>query len=441
MRPQMSKFVATLFLAGLSIPLASNAVGVEFQANTYTPGDQQNPAAAIDAAGNFVVVWEDRSQQGIYGRQFYANGQPRGNEFRISGGKGIPSVAADAGGNFAVAWTGSDDSDEGIFARRYGASGNPVAPEFLVNTYTDARQLRPQMAMNKNGGFVVGWETLHNVVEGDFIHHSWYVAAKAYNAAGAPLSGELLVNQILHGQEPHVAIDDAGAFVVSYARDGDSDDLPLGHYRQMRRYNADGTPKGDAMQLSGNLQASVDPAIAMTGSGNAVIAWNHYPGNYLQDDIHVQRYDPAGNALGAEFIANTTTEGMQIAPSVTMNDSGQFLVAWSDSQLGDVFGQAYSAAGLPLGSEFRFNEFTDNDQRLVSVAMNDAGRYVATWTSQLQDGDGNGIFARIGIVPEATSLTLCVTGGLAFAALSLSRKRLARRKGTQQSRFCQEVTP
>ena len=39
-------------------------------------GNQQNPAVAIDAGGNFVVVWENYDVGGIYSRRFDINGNP-----------------------------------------------------------------------------------------------------------------------------------------------------------------------------------------------------------------------------------------------------------------------------------------------------------------------------------------------------------------------------
>jgi len=39
-------------------------VGSEFQVNTYTTGAQYFPSVAMDATGNFVVVWTSSGQDG-----------------------------------------------------------------------------------------------------------------------------------------------------------------------------------------------------------------------------------------------------------------------------------------------------------------------------------------------------------------------------------------
>ena len=36
----------------------------EFRVNTYTTGGQSRPSAAMDAGGNFVIVWQSYGQDG-----------------------------------------------------------------------------------------------------------------------------------------------------------------------------------------------------------------------------------------------------------------------------------------------------------------------------------------------------------------------------------------
>jgi hypothetical protein len=92
--------------------MANPADGSEFQVNTFTVGDQDNVAIARDAAGNFVVVWEstdqDGDQDGIYAQRFDSSGNRLGNEFQVNtftrGNQSDPAVAMDATGNFIIAW-------------------------------------------------------------------------------------------------------------------------------------------------------------------------------------------------------------------------------------------------------------------------------------------------------------------------------------------------
>ena len=47
---------------GVTTPRARR--GGEFQVNTYTTGDQEGPALALDAAGDFVVTWVSGGHDG-----------------------------------------------------------------------------------------------------------------------------------------------------------------------------------------------------------------------------------------------------------------------------------------------------------------------------------------------------------------------------------------
>ena len=67
--------------------------GAEFQVNTYTTSNQNTDAAAMDASGNFVVVWQsygqDGSGKGVYAQRYNAAGVAQGGEFRVNTSKGV----------------------------------------------------------------------------------------------------------------------------------------------------------------------------------------------------------------------------------------------------------------------------------------------------------------------------------------------------------------
>ena len=47
------------------------------------------------------------------------------------------------------------------------------------------------------------------------------------------------------------------------------------------------------------------------------------------------------------------------------------------------------------GAEFQVNTHTTNDQKNADIAMDEAGNFVVVWSSYLQDGSSNGIFAQL----------------------------------------------
>src|SRR5438445_1957259 len=89
MRPASALAVLAVAALGLLVaagPVQAQAVGSEFQVNTFTTSAQRYPSAAMDSVGNFVVVWKSYHAAGypIEGQRFGADGSHRGGEFQVS---------------------------------------------------------------------------------------------------------------------------------------------------------------------------------------------------------------------------------------------------------------------------------------------------------------------------------------------------------------------
>jgi hypothetical protein len=254
----------------------------------------------------------------------------------------------------------------------------PTGPEFRVNGTTAGGQEDPGIGMAADGRFVVAWASSGQDGGGYGIY------AQRYAADGAPLGTEFRVNtHTLDDQmAPSVAMAADGRFIVaweSYGQDGSG----YGIYAQ--RYAADGMPVGTEFRANATLtNDQAAPSVAMADDGRFVVAWN----SFLQDGgdtgVYAQRYTTDGYAQGAEFRVNTSTANSQDNPSVAMAADGRFVVAWhSDLQDGDgygVYAQRYAADGTPLGPEFRVNATTASNQTGPSAAIAAAGRFVVAWS-------------------------------------------------------------
>jgi hypothetical protein len=112
--------------------------GDQFQVNTYTTYSQRAPAVGIDDQGAFIVVWEsegssgtDTSDLSVQGRFYDASGNPVGGEFQVNTYTSYeqisPSVSAiDAEGNFVVVWDswgsfGTDTWYNSVQAQRFAS--------------------------------------------------------------------------------------------------------------------------------------------------------------------------------------------------------------------------------------------------------------------------------------------------------------------------------
>lgn len=250
LRRQLVALEARLKMAGmglgmsLAIGLADPAlaqqpyaIGSEFPVNAYTTDRQRDPSIAMDADGDYVIVWESRYQDGdhygIFAQRYDALGIAQGGEFPVNtyttNRQRRPSVAMDAEGDFVIAWDsqGPDGSGYGIIAKRYNAAGVAQGVEFPVNTYTTGDQIAPAIAMNSDGDFVIAWGS--NGQDGSGLG----VYAQRYDAVGAAQGGEFPVNTHTTNTQadPSAAIDSDEDFVIAWRTFG-QDGSNYGVYAQ-----------------------------------------------------------------------------------------------------------------------------------------------------------------------------------------------------------------
>jgi hypothetical protein len=154
---------------------SGNAVGSEFQVNTYTTSTQEYPSVAAHENGDFVVVWtsdggfgRDKWTRSVQGQRYDSSGNALGSQFQVNtysaGSQDYPSVTDSAHGEFVVVWTsegssGSDNSQTSVQGQRFDADGKLVGKEFQVNDYKNGYQLDASIAARRTGHFIVVWQS------------------------------------------------------------------------------------------------------------------------------------------------------------------------------------------------------------------------------------------------------------------------------------------
>jgi len=387
----------------------------EFQVNTYTDDSQDSPSAAVDDNGNIVIVWtsdgQDGSGYGVFAQRYDSLGNSVGSEFQVNSytsfDQNLPSVAMDSDGNFVITWTsdGQDGSTYGIYAQRYDSSGNPAGSEFQVNTYITSYQIDSSIAMDSNGDFVITWTSFGQ--DGS----SYGIFAQRYDSSGNPVGSEFQVNTYKTDIQdaPSVAMDGSGNFIITWQSEG-QDGSSYGVYAQ--RYDSTGNTVGIEFQVNTYTSGyQSTPSAAMDTTGNCVITWTSEQDGSSYG-IFAQRYDSTGNTAGSEFQVNSYTNGLQMNPSASVDDSGNFIVTWQsenqDSSGYGIFAQRYDSSGNTVGSEYQVNTYTSNTQSYPSAAMDTDGDFTIAWQSEEQDGSNYGIYASLYFVnptptPTATS--------------------------------------
>jgi hypothetical protein len=378
-------------------------IGPEFAVNAYTLGPQTRPHVAVSGTGNFVVVWDSFDQDGygwgVFARRFDASGNALGADFQVNSyttkNQMASDVAIDGLGRMIVVWHDGHPLDwpaaTSVMGQRFDADGVPIGAEFRVNTFTPFNQHFPSVAADAVGNFVVVWEGRSEVSSG------YGIVGQRYDTSGAPVGGEFLVNTYttLVQHFPKVTMSASGAFVAAWQSLGrDMDALGV----VARRYDATGLPGGADFQVNtfttGQQQR---PSLSADSAGNFVIAWSSFGQDGSGEGVFGQRFDASGAARGAEFAVNSYTPGLQSYPTVSVAGDGSFVVSWEGmgSDDVDVFARTFDAAGNPQGADFQVNTQTAGGQYSPSVATLPDGRFIIAWSGAGRDGSFEGILAQI----------------------------------------------
>jgi hypothetical protein len=320
---------------------AGNPLGGDLQVNLRTVQGQQRPAVA-GAANGFVAVWQsyqqDGSDAGIFGRRFDASGNAIGVEFQANtyttGAQESPAVAMDSTG-FVVVWQ-SGGTSYTIFGRRWDASGNPIGMPFVISTYPTSNQLQADVALDGAGGFTVVWQGgQDNSANGIF--------GRRFNAGGNPLAAEFQVNLYTPGSQSNAAVARSSAgFVVVWDSDGQDGSLQA---IRGRRFDSNGNAVSTEFAVNTfNSSSQEQPAVDMHPGGAFVVAWqsNQQDGEAL--GIAARHFDSNGTATSADFVVNTFAYYAQAGPDVALGGS-RFVTVWAsnlqDGSFEGVFAQRF----------------------------------------------------------------------------------------------------
>ena len=389
---------------GASLPVP---VGGQFQINAYTQSIQTRPAISNEYDGDFVVVWQsfgssggDSSMESIQGQRYAADGVPVAGQFQVNtyttSFQTSPAVALDADGDFVVVWQsyGSLDGDNSyasIQGQRYAADGGALGGQFEVNAYTTSYQVSPRVALDADGDFVVVWQS-NGSAGGDISNFS--IHGQRFAASGAGLGGEFQVNAYTTNfqQMPALALDADGDSVVVWESNGSSGGDTSFTSIQGQRYAADGATLGGEFEVNAETTSfQLLAAVAMTAGGDFVVVWQSYASSGSDSpsySIQGQRFAAAGVPLGGQFQVNTYITSQQTSPAVALDADGDFVVVWQsdgssggDTSLYSIQGQRFAADGAPLGGEFQVNSYTTSTQNFPAVALAADGDFVVAWQS------------------------------------------------------------
>ncbi len=288
---------------------SGNALGTAFLVNASASNSRSTPSIAMNGAGQFVIAWRSFNEEGsgtniastdgVYAQIFNANGSRVGSEFKVNTtvlfAQNTPNVAIDATGDFVVVWQSSaaDGSTFDIFGQRYNASGVAQGGEFQINQYTTSNQRNAEVAMDNAGDFVVTWRSTGQDGSSDGVY------ARRYNAAGVAQGNEFRVNTYTSSNQQFadVGMDASGNFTIVWQSSGQNG-VGTGIFSIFEQsYTASGATIGGETQVYAVVgQSQTLPALGMDQNGGMMLAWQSVRSDLISSDIRAQRFTPDATA-------------------------------------------------------------------------------------------------------------------------------------------------
>ena len=229
-----------------------------------------------------------------------------------------PQIAMAADGSYLVAYereTGAGNVD--ILGTIVNPDGSLGTTEFVIEG--DAEEvLTPTVAALSNGNFVVAYSdewpgaNENNAVQFRIITPGTPpTVGSGINADGVPANDQT---------EPKVAALTGGGFVVVYTEAvGGNNDI------RAAIFDNNGAVVKAAFTVNNVVVGDQnEPVVAALSDGGFVVVWD----DDNSDNLMGQRFDAAGNEVGAEFVAGVA--GSENNPTITALDDGRFFVGFEN---------------------------------------------------------------------------------------------------------------
>ncbi len=393
-------------LSVLNIKTVNQNFPVASLANSWTDGDQDNPAFTMDSAGNYYFVWRDArsGQTRIYAQKYnssYARQwDSKDTQISSSNNQNYPSVAVDNNGNMYVAWV--DDRESGnlnMYLKKFDSNGNPVYNDKKITTQNNSSlQYNSQIAITSDNNYIyLVWQDDINDSGDIYLQkinasdgtNVWSTEKKVNSDAGTSLQSA-----------PQLKITSDNNYIYVVWQDNRNNDTDI--YSQKFDNNGNkinsGQWPGDVMiNNNGTGTNQINPKLVISNDNNNIyVAWQD--GRGTTDDIYWQRIDPEGNKstegnwASGNILVNQYQTGAQTLPSMTIDSENNIYISWTDERNnGDIYLQKFNSLGNRLWTlDTKINSDNSNTAQTNSVlAINPINnKVVVTWQDNIM-GDNN----------------------------------------------------
>lgn len=280
-----------------------------------------------------------------------------------------PAVAVDAMGNAVLVYR----HGTGIRASRYNAATDTWGAPVGVETRTGGQAYSPQIAVDKNGQWLVIWQQDESMS----LRGLWFSTSTDGATWAAPVAITTASASL-----PSLAMNKDGAAVAAwYGRDSGSGPFPC--TASVRVGGTWTTPT--IMKPASTANGFPQQAVAMSGTGEAYVVWQDTgEGTAGQYSIWMRRY--AAGAWAPATLVESYDAGGADTQSVAANASGQVIIAWrqTGATVDEMWARRYTTGGVATAPVLLGQGDWIAWDPLSSATIDDNGVATVAWSFEVQ---------------------------------------------------------
>ncbi len=287
---------------------------------SWTSGQSENAAIAVDASGKIHVVWQDATTGNfeIYYKKSPDGGVTWTTGQRLtftSGSSGSPAIAVDTSLNLHVVWQDDTSGNYEIYHKKSTDGGLAWTTSKRL-TWTSGGSEHPAIGVGSSGNLHVVWSD--NSPGNDEIFYAKSKDKGANWAANQRLTWTSGGSKI-----PAIGVDSSGNPHVVWR-----DDTP-GNFELYYKSSPDGGATwATNKRLTWNSGTSNEPVIAVDASGHLHVVWtDHTPGK----DVIFYKKSLDGGVNWAASKRLIWNSGSSHSPAMTVDSSDRLHVAFMDN--------------------------------------------------------------------------------------------------------------
>jgi len=188
---------------------------------------------------------------------------------------------------------------------------------------------------------------------------------------------------------------DGSIVIVWESETGDSDSLGI----RAQRFDATGAPLGDEFLVNTReTGAQISPSVAAIDGGGFVVGWSSSPGtdpipsppqSEFSDngDVLIQRFDAVGQRVGAETKLDIINDGTVTSRSLVLSSvpNGDFIASWADGLVPfpgvNFLYQKFNAVGIATSSPTEYDSISGFDSLTAeNIAVSSNGRTAVAYS-------------------------------------------------------------